>query len=82
MIKEYCKYQFQSKKNTHRKIKRSCFGGTCFRNIWSNINKKWYRNSLKEFIHLKNINPKFYATDYYDISVNIYGVKCRALLRF
>ena len=38
--------------------------------------KKWYRNSWKEFINLKNIDPKFYASDYYDINVDKYGVKC------
>ena len=31
---------------------------------------------------IKNIDPKFYASDYYDISVNKYGVKSGTLLRF
>ena len=44
--------------------------------------KKWYKNSWKDFIHLKNIDPKFYASDYYDINVNKYGVKCGTSLRF
>ena len=63
-------------------IKEGAFGGTCFRDIYSNINKKWYKYSWKEFIHLKNIDPKFYTSDYYDINVNIYGVKCRTSIRF
>ena len=63
-------------------IKKGAFGGTYFRDIYSNINKKWYKNSWKEFIHLKNIDPKFYASDYYDINVNKYGVKCGTSLRF
>ena len=54
----------------------SAFGGTYFRDVYSNTNKKWYKNLWKEFIHLKNIDAKFYASDYYDISVNKYGVKC------
>ena len=58
------------------------FGSTCFRDVYSNINKKWYKNSWKEFVHLKNIVPKSYASDYYDINVNKYGVKCRTSLRF
>ena len=58
------------------------FSGTCFRNVYSNINKKWYQNSWKEFIHLKIINAKFYVSDYYDINYNKYGVKCGASLRF
>ena len=33
-------------------------GGTYFRDVYSNINKKWYKNSWKEFIHLKNIETK------------------------
>ena len=63
-------------------IKEGAFGGTYFRDVYSNINKKWYKNSWKEFIHLKNIDPKFYASDYYDINVNKYGVKCGTSLRF
>ena len=57
-------------------IKEGAFGGIYF------INKKWYRNSWKEFVHLKNIDPKFYASNYYDINVNKYGVKCGTSLRF
>ena len=30
-------------------IKRGAFGGTCFRNIYSGNNDKWYKNSCKEF---------------------------------
>ena len=54
-------------------IKEGAFGGTYFRNIYSNINKKWYK---------KNNDAKFYASDYYDINVNKYGVKCGTSLRF
>ena len=39
-------------------------------------------NSWKEFVHLKDIDAKFYASDYYDVNVNKYGVKCRTSLRF
>ena len=63
-------------------IKEGAFAGTYFRDVYSNINKKCYRNSWKEFIHLKNIDPKFYASDYYDINVNKYGAKCGTSLRF
>ena len=45
-------------------IKEGAFGGTYFRDISSNINKKWYKYSWKEFIHLKNIDAKFYTSDY------------------
>ena len=36
----------------------------------------------KEFVQLKNIDAKFYASDYYDVNVNKYGVKCGTSLRF
>ena len=63
-------------------IKEGAFVGTYFRDVHSNINKKWYQNSWKEFVHLKNIDPRFYASDYYDINVNKYGVKRGTSLRF
>ena len=39
-------------------IKEGVFGGTYFRDIYSNINKKWYKHSWKEFVQLKNIDAK------------------------
>ena len=58
------------------------FGGTYFRDIYSDINGKWYKKSWKEFDQLKNIDAKYYASDYYDVNVNKYGVKCGTSLRF
>ena len=46
------------------------------------LRKKWYKNSWKEFDQLKNIDQKYYSSDYNDVSVNKYGVKCRTTLRF
>ena len=63
-------------------IKEGAFGGTYFRDIYSGINEKWYKNSWKEFVHLKNIDAKFYTSDYYDVNVNKYGIKCGTSLRF
>ena len=63
-------------------IREGAFGGTYFRDIYSGINEKWYKNSWKEFVQLKNIDAKFYASDYYDINVNKYGAKCGTSLRF
>ena len=48
-------------------IREAAFGGTYFRNIYYGINEKWYKNSWKEFVQLKNIDAKFYASDYYDV---------------
>ena len=34
-------------------IKEGAFGDTYFRNIYSRINEKWYKNSWKGFVQLK-----------------------------
>ena len=47
-------------------IKEGAFGGTYFRDIYSATNENWYKNSWKKFVHLKNIDAKFYASDCYD----------------
>ena len=61
-------------------IKEGAFGGTYF--IYSGVNGKWYQKSWKESDELKNIDPKYYCSNYYDIKLNKYGVKCGTLLRF
>ena len=50
------------------KIKEGVFGGTYFRDIYSGINGKWYRKSWKEFDEQKNIDQKYYCSNYYDSS--------------
>ena len=62
--------EFNLNKTPIEIIKEGAFGGTYFRDIYSGINGKWYKNS------------KFYASDYYDANVNKYGVKCGTSLRF
>ena len=49
-------------------ISEGAFGGTYFRDIYFDINGKWYKNSWKEFVQL-NIDAKFCASDYY-VNVN------------
>ena len=63
-------------------IKESSFGGTYFRDIFSNGTEKWYKKSWKEFNQLKNVDQKYYCSDYYDTSINKYNVKCETSLRF
>ena len=63
-------------------IKEGVLGGSHFRDIYSCVNDKWYKNSWKEFDELKNIDQKYYCPIYYDGSVNKYGVKCGTSLRF
>ena len=73
---------FSPNKTSFQIIKEGALGGTYLRDIYSNINKKWYKNSWKELIDLKNIDLKFYASDNYDINVNKHGVKCGTSLQF
>ena len=73
---------FSPNKTPTEIIKEGAFGGTYFRDIYSSINEKQYKNSWKEFVHLKNFDSKFSASDYYDVNVNKYGVKSGTSLRF
>ena len=52
-----------------------------FRDIYSGANAKWYRNSWVEFKELGGINNR-YSSNYYDVTINKYGVKCGTSLRF
>ena len=47
---------FSPNKSPIEMIKEGAFGGTYFRDVYSNTNKKWYKNSWKEFVHLENID--------------------------
>ena len=67
---------FSPNKTSIETIKEGTSGGIYFRDIYSGSNEKWYKNSWKEFVHLKNIDAQFYASDYYDVNVNKDGVKC------
>ena len=73
---------FDENKTPAEVIREGTFGGTYFRDIYSWVNRKWYKKSWKEFDQLKNIDQKFYCSDYCDVSVNKYGVKCGTSLRF
>ena len=73
---------FSPNKTPIETIKEGEFGGTYFRDIYSNVTGNWYKKSWKEFDHLKNIDQKYYCSDYYDVSVNKYSVKCGTSLRF
>ena len=53
-------------------IKKGAFGGTYFRDIYSGVNGKLYKDSWKEFKE----------KECYDVSVNKHSVKCETSLRF
>ena len=73
---------FVANKTPVETTKEGAFGRTYFRDIYSGINGKWwYKQSQKEFDELKNIDKKYYWSNYYDVNVNKYKVKCEASLR-
>ena len=63
-------------------IREGAFGGAYFRDIYSSVNGKWHKKSWKEFDQLKNINQNYCCSNYYDVCVNKYSVKCGTSLRF
>ena len=63
-------------------IKEGAFGGTYFRDIYSGVDRKWYKKSWKELDLLKDIDQKYYCSNYYDVSVNENGVKSGTSLKF
>ena len=50
---------FNPNKTPSEIIKEGAFGDTYLRNIYSSINEKWYKNSRKEFVHLKILMLNF-----------------------
>ena len=57
-------------------ISEGSLGGTYFRDIYSSVNDRWYKNSWKEFDILKDIDAKYYPSNFYDAGINKYRVKC------
>ena len=55
---------FGANKTPVKIIGEGAFGGTHFRYIYSGINEKAYRKSWKEFNKLKDIDQKYYCSDY------------------
>ena len=82
MIKAHLSMDFVANKTPVKIIKEGAFEGTSFREIYFCINGKWYRKTWKGFDELKSIDQKYYCLNYYDVSVNKYGVKCGTSLRF
>ena len=73
---------FRPNKTPNEVICEGALGGTYFMDIYSGVNGKWYRNSWKEFKFLSDMDKKLYASNYYDVKVNKYGVRCGTSLRF
>ena len=73
---------FKPKKTPIQIIKEGAFGGTYFRDVYSGINDKFYKNSWKEFKELENIDKKYHSSDFYYVNLNKHKVKCGTSLRF
>ena len=73
---------FNPNKTPIEKIKEGEFGVTYFRDLHSGDNGKWCRNSWKEFNGLKNIDRKYYSSNYYDAELNKCKFKTETPLRF
>ena len=74
--------KFNPNKTPIEIINEGGFGGMYFRNIYSDVNGKWYKNSWKEFDFFEDIDPKLCASNYYNANVIKYKVKCGTYLRF
>ena len=61
-------------------IKKGAFGGTYFRDIYSGVNGKFYKNSWEGFKDLESIDKKYYSSDFYDASLNKYDILGRQSL--
>ena len=72
---------FGANKTPVEVTKKGAFGGIYFRDIYSEVNGKWYKKSWKEFDQLEDIYRRYYCSNYYDASVKKYGVKCGTSLR-
>ena len=73
---------FGANKTPVEVIKEGAFGGTYFRDVYTDVNGKWYKTLWKEFDELRDIDQKCYCSNYCDVSVNKYGVKCGTSLRY
>ena len=63
-------------------IKKGAFGGAYFRDIYSSVTDKFYKNSWREFEELKSIDGKYYCSNFYDVGLNYYGVEVGTSFRF
>ena len=64
---------FSPNKTPVEVISEGTFGGTYFRDIYSGVSGKWYRNSWKEFDFLRGVDVRYYSSSFYDTEVNKYG---------
>ena len=63
---------FGTNKTPTEVIKEGALSGTYFRDIYSGVNDKWYRNSWDEFQELDGIYNHYYSSNYYNVKINKY----------
>ena len=63
-------------------IKKGTFGDNYFRNIYSGVHDKFYKSIWKDFKELESIDKICYSSDFYDATLNKYGVECGTSLIF
>ena len=73
---------FGANKTPVEVIKEGAFEGTYFKDVYFGVNGQWFKKSWKELDELQNFDQKYYCSNYYDVNVNKYGVKCATSLRF
>ena len=74
---------FGTNKTTTEVIKEGSFGSTYFRDIYLTLKiDTYFKNSWKAFNSLKNTDPQYHSSSFYDIKINKYGIKCKTSLRF
>ena len=73
---------FGANKTPIEVIKEGVFGGTYFRDIYSGVNRKWYKTLWKKSDELKDIDQSCCCSGYHNVIVTKYGVKCGTSLRF
>ena len=54
-------------------IKKGTFGGTYFRDMYSSVISKWYKNSWKEFDGLKDTSLRFWEDKRWINPIDPYG---------
>ena len=74
--------EFNPNKTPVEIVKEGSFGATYFRDIYLCVNEKCYKHSWKEFDQLKNIDKKYYSSNYYDVELNKYKVSTGTPSRF
>ena len=67
--KSVLKMDFGANKTPVEIVREGAFRRTYFRDIYSSVNEKWYKESWKEFDQLKDIDQKYYCSSYYDCSL-------------